>query len=90
MKCKECKQVAKWLIIDQLPYDELFLPLCEEHFQQLREMEGEMNLDFEYIENLDIEEVMVKANEKWLYLTQKYKNTLNLYSQSKRKKDVVS
>lgn len=79
MKCSSCIKEAKWLLIDSVPYKFLFEPLCEEHFQELREMEGEMNLDFEYIKNLSLEDVIKKANEKWRYMQGKYKNLLKLY-----------
>jgi hypothetical protein len=80
MKCKECDKEAKWLVIDFDAFDELFTPLCEEHFQQILQMEGEVNLDFDLIDNLTIEEVMSMANEKWKYLSHKYSNLLKLYS----------
>jgi hypothetical protein len=83
MKCKECEHEAKWLIEDLAPYDDLFLPLCEEDFQELREMEGEMNLDFDLIEGLSLEDLVIKANEKWKYMSKKYSNLLKLYSDLK-------
>lgn len=85
MKCKECDREAKWLVIDQMPYDELFLPLCEEHFQELKGMEGELNLEFDFIELLTLDEVVSKANEKWKHMNQKYKNLLEEYSTLKEK-----
>jgi len=84
MKCKECDREAKWLIVDLSPY-ELFVSLCEEHFQELREMEGEVNLDFELIANLSLEDVVSKSNEKWRYMNKRYSNLLKLYSELKKK-----
>jgi len=89
MKCKECDREAKWLIVDLPPYDDLFLPLCEEHFQELREMEGEMNLDFELIANLSLEDIVTKSNEKWKYMNKRYSNLLNLYSKLEEKEAIV-
>jgi hypothetical protein len=81
MKCKECDKEAEWLVTDFDAFDELFTPLCEEHFQQLLKMEGEVNLDyFCVIDNLTVGEVIAMANEKWKYLSHKYSNLLKLYS----------
>ena len=90
MKCKECadkgtEREAEWLVIDQIPYEDLFLPLCGECFHELKEMEGEMNLDFELIENMDLEDIVRRVNEKWKFLVQKYKNTLQLVKEQKEK-----
>jgi len=87
MKCHECNKEAKWIVIDQPPYEELFIPLCEEHFQALREMEGELNIDFELIDNLSLEEVVAKSNEKWKYINKKYSKLLKLYSEMKEEKE---
>lgn len=86
MKCSNCDKKAEWLLIDSIPYELLFEPLCNEHFQELREMEGEMNLDFEYIENLSLGDVLKKANEKWRYMQGKYRNLLKLYDELKSEK----
>lgn len=83
IKCHECNQEAKWLVEDQMPYDELFLPLCEEHFQELVQMEGEMNLDFNLIDNLGLDDLITKSNEKWKYMNQKYRNVLSEWSKLK-------
>jgi hypothetical protein len=83
MKCKECDQEAEWLVIDLTPFEELFLPLCENHFQKLKEMEGELNLDFYFIKNLSLESIIAEANEKWKYLNQKYLNLLKRYEKMK-------
>jgi len=87
MKCAECDQKAKWLIIDEPPYEQLFFPLCEDHFQELCHMEGEMNLDFEYIEGLSLDRVVQIINEKWLYMNKKYRNLLNQYDKLKKELD---
>lgn len=81
MKCLECDKEAVWLVIDQQPYEELFIPLCEEHFQELREMEGEMNIDFFLIENLSLGEVISQANDKWKWTSKRYSKLLKLYSE---------
>jgi len=86
MNC-ECGKEAKWIIIDQIPYDELFLPLCDLHFQELAHMEGEMNLDFELIDNLSLEDIIIKANEKWKYMNEKHRNLLVEYSTLKKTLD---
>lgn len=84
MKCHECNQKARWVVIDQSPYEDLFLPLCEEHFEELRGMEGEMNLDFELLDDVsDYEGLLDKANEKWRWMNKRYQNLLNLYSDLK-------
>jgi hypothetical protein len=83
MKCHECDQEATWIVTDQSPYEDLFLPLCEEHFQELRGMEGEMNLDFDLIANLSLEDIVTKTNEKWKYMNSKYRNVLDRYSKLK-------
>lgn len=84
MKCHECEKEAVWLVEDLAPYDDLFFALCEEHFQELREMEGEMNLDFSLIANLTLDEIIKKANGKWKYLSIKYSQTLKLYSEANK------
>jgi hypothetical protein len=85
MKC-ECGKEAKWIIFDQTPYERLFEPMCEACFQELIHMEGEMNVEFELIGNLTLEDVIGKANEKWKYINKKYENTLKEYSQLKKEK----
>lgn len=83
MNCHECNREAKWLVIDQLPNEDLFLPLCDGCFQELKEMEGEMNLDFEYIPNVSLCDVLSMANEKWKYLNQKYSKILKEWEPKK-------
>lgn len=89
INCSECDKKAVWVIIDEIPFEVLFNPFCEEHFQELKEMKGEMNLDFEYIEDLDLFEVFRIANKKWNYMKKKYYNLLKLYAELKRTVEVT-
>jgi hypothetical protein len=86
LKCKDCDAKASWLLIDFEGFSELFTPLCEEHYQQLVKMEGEVNLDFGIIENLTLEDIIAKANEKWKYLSEKYSILLKQRSELKEVK----
>jgi len=85
MKCSNCDRESKWLLVDSIPYDLLFEPLCEQHFQEIRGMEGEMNLDFHLIANITVDDVIGIANEKWKYMKKKYSNLLKLHSALKEK-----
>lgn len=73
MKCQDCERPARWIITQLAPYADkfLFYPVCEEHFQEIREMEGEMNLDFDLIDNLTVEEVINTANKEWAFIKKK-------------------
>jgi hypothetical protein len=85
MKCKECDKEAEWLVTDFDAFDELFMPLCEEHLDQLLRMEGEINVDFNMIDNLTVGEVIAMANEKWKCLRGKYLDLLKIYSEIVKK-----
>ncbi len=85
MKCHDCNLEAKWIVEDQPPYEEYFLPLCEEHFQEIMQMEGEMNLTFDLIDNLDLEDMIIKANKQNRFWQKRYENLLKEYSGLKKK-----
>ena len=74
--CHECGREAKWLVEDLPGINEYFVPLCEEHFQDTVQMEGEMNLTFELIDNLDKEDLITKANKQSIYWLKRHENTL--------------
>lgn len=74
MKCFDCivktphPLEADWILIDGC---ERVIPLCKDCLQEWIEMEGEINLDFYYMPNLD-EGFIQKINE-----TLKYLNDMN-------------
>lgn len=77
LKC-ECGKPAVWLIIDCPMADTFFTPVCEEHFQELKDTEGEMNLDFELklISLLTLDDVIKKANEHFIVESKRYEALL--------------
>ena len=65
--------------------DTYFTPLCVEHFHETVQMEGEMNLDFDLIESLTIEEIIEKANKHNEFWEKRYHNLIQEYSDLKGK-----
>jgi len=84
LKCSSCNKAAEWILIDSVPYELLFEPLCEEHFREIREMEGEMNLDFVIVDETSISTLIYKANEKWKFLNDQNRRLLKLYEEAKK------
>jgi hypothetical protein len=82
--CHECDQDAKWIVEDLPGQDEYFLPLCEEHFQETVQMEGEINLDFQRIEDLTLKDVIGKANAHNKFWHKRYENLLKEFSALKK------
>jgi hypothetical protein len=88
MNCNECDKPANWLVIDLSGSDKYLLLLCEEHFQEVKEMEGEMNLDFEYLEKnftvWQVEQIIEKVNRHNQTWEKRYQNLMAEYSAAKK------
>ncbi len=84
MKCHDCKEEAKWIIFEAAPYDVFFMPVCEEHFQENIELEGEMNLEFELIANMSLDDVILKANRRIMSWEKRYDQMLAEYQVARK------
>ena len=84
MKCFECKKrEAEWV----LQLDERFVPICQECLDEYCHMEGEVNLKFWLLTNL--ETTFTEIN-KWLeYRDKKYLLLLYEWSQLKKVNQLV-
>lgn len=80
MNCHDCDKQAVWLVIDQTGFDAYLLPLCDEHFEELKDMEGEINMDFEYFEDClseyQLTEIIKKVNRHNQTWEKRYENIM--------------
>src|SRR4030042_3879117 len=83
MKC-DCGKEATHVLIDFAAYDALFTPLCDHHFEEVRVMEGELNIDYEWIPNLTLEDVVEKANRAIVLEHKRNRSLLEEYAALKK------
>ena len=84
MNCHYCGKEAKWIIFDAAPYDVFFMPVCEAHFQENIELEGEMNLEFELIANMTLDAAILKANRRIMSWEKRYDQMLAEYQVARK------
>jgi hypothetical protein len=88
--CVECverkenkPQRAEWMLWDDALKQ--LRPLCQNHFDEYVDLEGELNLDFYWIEQTD--EWLKKANDELKLAEKRYMALLEEYSSLKKKEE---
>ncbi|RLI77482.1 hypothetical protein DRP04_11350 [Archaeoglobales archaeon] len=80
-KCSECDMPAEWMYIDEIT--PRLAPLCDEHMKEILMMEGEVNVQFFDIEN--VEGWLQAINHLLQFREQKYLALLKEFSKLKEK-----